>query len=86
MRKGYIKLGAIVGQDFSFFRWDKPEQIFDMHHLGAGTQKYRCVAYGYGVLGSPDGKAYGNGAIYTLKENIVFLDNDDKIRENDRAY
>ena len=86
MRKGYIKLGAIVGQDFSFFKWNKPEQIFDMHSLGAGTRKYRCVANGYGVLGSHDGRAYGNGAIYTLKENIVFLDSDDQVRENDRAY
>lgn len=84
MRIGYIKKGATVGQDFSFFGWDKPEQLFEMHSLGTGTSKYRCVAHGYGKLGSKDPGGYGNGAVYTLSENIVFLDEPE--RENDRAY
>jgi hypothetical protein len=79
---GYIKMGSVVGQDFSFFEFNKPEQIFDIEVVSAN--RCRCTAKGYGDLNGPlDGSWYGNGKIYTSKENIVFLENS---RESDRAY
>lgn len=68
--KGYIKAGSLVGQDFSYFKWDKSDIIFSIDHIGCS--KYKCVAPGYGVLGGT-GKDYGNGAIYTSGNNIDFI-------------
>jgi len=74
--QGYIKKGSIVGQDFSFFKWDKEEQIFDLET--ATPTRYRCTANGYGVIGR-----YGNGSVYALKSDIVLTT--PPTRENDRA-
>lgn len=67
-----IKAGAIVFQDFAFMRWPisaaDPSTVFrcevaeDEGALGSVT----CRAFGYGVVGKPDG--YGNGAL--LLSNI----------------
>lgn len=78
--QGYIKKGSVVGQDFSFFKWDKEEQIFNLE-ISTPT-RYICTANGYGVLG--DNGKYGNGSTYAKKEDVVVIT--PPIRENDRAY
>lgn len=63
---GFILPEALCGQDFSYFTWPRPQdninQKFEIHEAG---ERYKCVASGYGAVGD-----YGNGAIYTDKENV----------------
>jgi hypothetical protein len=79
---GYIKDGSIVGQDFSFFKFNNPTQMFEIEPCTPGRSV--CTARGYGQLNGPrDGSWYGNGKLYTLNDNIIFIE---QFREADRAY
>lgn len=60
-----INKHSIVGQDFSFFKWDNDNVVFNVFPLSG--KKVMCVADGYG------GKLYGNGAVYTLLDNLTWM-------------
>lgn len=70
--KARIKDGALVGQDFSACRWRDDGTVFDIHMIN--EERARCVAYGYGVIGSNDGKSYGNGALFANKNDLTLVE------------
>lgn len=70
--KGRIKLGIIVGQDFSFIKGpDDLDIIFDIKLVGANLKK--CIAPGFGKRGD-----YGNGAIYVSDPDGIEVIKDEK--------
>ncbi len=62
--------GAIVGQDFSFWKWDEDNTIFTVDDI-FGQPKLRCrlIAEGYGTKDN-----YGNGAVYANMEDLRRID------------
>ena len=80
-----IKTGALIGQDFGFFRW--PEELsdmtFDVDKERDFVDEYHCVltAYGFGQRSTPyDSKSYGNGALHVRRtEHLIFLESDSLI-------
>lgn len=54
------------GQDFSIWQ-PIPEDIeWEITNISAQDEYFKLTlqSYGYGILGSNDGKAYGNGSIF----------------------
>lgn len=63
-----IKTGAIVGQDFSFYKWGKESIIFTIDS-NSSKNRYKLVADGYGNLKGN----YGNGAVYANKSDLIVV-------------
>lgn len=66
-----IRTGAIVGQDMGFGKWVDEGEVFRVSDTL--DQQCRCLrAYGYGVIGDPTGKAYGNGALFVKEADLIY--------------
>lgn len=69
-----IKCGTIVGQDFSFYKWEDDQIVFDVYflcvekHTGKPDKiKYNLVAEGYGKKGN-----YGSGALFVYDHDLIW--------------
>lgn len=71
--KATIKPGAVIMQDHSFYKWEEDDTVFEAVPIDKRRNKFKLVAYGYGILGQ-GGSAYGNGPIFSLRKDIVFTD------------
>ncbi len=67
--RAQIKDGAIVGQDFSWAKWENDGTVFHIHFIN--EEKVKCTAYGYGVIDRLDGKSYGNGSLYAYAKDLI---------------
>lgn len=75
-RLAKIKVGATVGQDFSFFRWPKEYEdfIFEVEDAGLVDKSRKILRkHGFGITGK-GGEAYGNGAVYVNEKNLIYED------------
>lgn len=75
-RLAKVKVGATVGQDFSFFKW--PEEykylIFEVENPGFFDRTRRVLKrHGFGIMGK-GGEAYGCGAIYVSEKSLLYED------------
>ena len=63
-----IKKGAMVGQDFSQFRWGDDQTIFTASDAPINGRR-KCIADGYGSF--LEGEEYGSGAVYVQDCDLV---------------
>lgn len=75
--KATINIGAQVGQDHQFVTWTSKffpkhdlNTLFDCEPMGEGSSRWKCISFGYGLLGSNDPRAYGNGPLYVNHGNL----------------
>ena len=69
-----IKKDAIVGQDFSRYKWGDDQTAFSILKETIGGRK-QCTADGYGSF--MDGEEYGNGCIYVLEDDLIPIHGED---------
>jgi len=69
-----IKKDAIVGQDFSRYKWGDDQTAFSILKETIGGRK-QCTADGYGSFVA--GEGYGNGCVYVLENDLIPIHGND---------
>jgi hypothetical protein len=75
-----IKKGAIVGQDFSCYKWGNDRTIFTVTKTINGRKQ--CTADGYGSFAVKE--EYGNGCVYALENDLMPAYENGWVRIEDR--
>ena len=76
-----VKKGAVVGQDFNFFRWEDEDLVFSFDGY-ISKERVSLKRYGFGYLAGTDYQgphlhdAYGNGGIFVNEKDLMTADGD----------
>ena len=73
-----IKKGAMVGQDYGWFKWGNDQTVFIASEFITNGRR-RCIGDGYGEFA--EGKQYGSGAVYVNDCDLVPADEAIKLTE-----
>ena len=60
----------MIGQDHGRLKWEDKGEVFDVYEFSDFLNV--CEALGYGILGTKDGKGYGNGALFARPSDLVW--------------